>query len=217
MIVVIAGCDGAGKSTVTRRLTERLTADGLAISRVDKWDIYDFDRHPECRFLTTPLPQLRQCISEMSVPARTLFLFWSMHTTMARVSTAGCDVVLIDSYWTKHAASEILYGAPGPLVDALARSLPAADLVFVLDTPPGVAWARKARDGFADVVPYECGMDETRAEASFLAHQTKLRDVLLGWSSDLGWGVVDGTRPPDDVAGEIAGAVLAARKWVPGR
>src|SRR5712691_7077591 len=98
MLITITGADGSGKSTITRMVKEKLTSSGINAVQIDKWDIYNFEQHPECRFLKEPLSELRKCISEMSVPARTLFLFWSMYLTMEKTTSDCFDVTVVDSY-----------------------------------------------------------------------------------------------------------------------
>src|SRR5947209_7862187 len=110
--ITITGTDGSGKSLVTKQLCERLKLLGKSVERLDKWDVYDLGSHPECRFLKEPLADLRRCISDMRVPARTLFLFWTLHTAVNNPVRESATVIVLDSYWIKHAASEQLYGAP---------------------------------------------------------------------------------------------------------
>lgn len=191
MLIVIAGADGSGKSTVSAIVREKLASLGVVVRRRDKWDVFDREAQPACRFLHGPLSELRSCISAMPVPARTAFLFWTFHMTMRTEVLAGPGWTLVDSYWYKHAASEIIYGAPPDLVAALGAPLTVPDKVYLLDVPVEEAWRRKASAGFADLVPYECGMSETLSRESFLAHQSRLRRQLLDWAARDAWSVID--------------------------
>jgi thymidylate kinase len=196
VLIVVTGADAVGKSTLTRALRDRLEARGTGTRQVDKWQIYDFQAHPECAFLEgVPLRLLRSSISAMPVPARTLFLFWTMNITMRDEFVGGGDVVFIDSYWYKHAAAERVYGASEELIDAAVATLPVPDLVILLDIEPERAWERKAASGFHDVVPYECGMDAEMTRESFVRHQGRLRAELLGWARRFGWVVLDADAP----------------------
>lgn len=207
MLIAITGADGSGKSTITRMVSEALAAVGISSMRVDKWDIYNVNEHPECRFLRGPLSELRQCISEMSVPARTLFLFWSMYLTTDEKALDRFETTVVDSYWIKHAASEQIYGAPETLINIISSFLPVIDLAFVLDLAPQVAWQRKSRTNFRDVVPYECGMDPELTESSFISHQRKLRRLLRRWVKQRGWTLIDATKPPSEIVDEIVATV----------
>jgi dTMP kinase len=207
MLIVIAGTDGAGKSTVTARLLARLKEDGATTRRRDKWDIYDRELHPSCRFLHGPLDELRSCMASMPVPARTLFLFWTMHMTLRRELLVGADHTILDSYWYKHGASELIYGAPPELVHELARPLPEPDAVYLLDIDPREAWRRKLANNLADVVPYECGMSEQIDADSFIAHQSLLRERLSVWARQRRWEVLDGARSTEDIVDTIVSAL----------
>jgi thymidylate kinase len=210
MLIVVTGADAVGKSTLTRALRGYLEAQGSSTKQVDKWDIYDFVAYPECCFLKgSSLKTLRSCISAMPVPARTLFLFWTMLMTMREEHLAGADYVFLDSYWYKHAASERSYGASQALIDAAVASLPRPDLVILLDVEPEEAWRRKAANGFADLVPYECGMDPSMTRESFIAHQSKLRNELLGWSTAQGWQVLPADRPVELVQAQALETIAA--------
>lgn len=185
----------------------RLREGGAVTQRRDKWDIYDRDLHPFCAFLQCRLDELRSSISAMPVPARTLFLFWTMHVTMRRDLLDGADYTILDSFWYKHAASELIYGAPPKLVEELARPLPEPDMVFLLDVDPQVTWCRKQARDIDDLVPYECGMSSHLNAESFISHQRKLRDVLSSWAVQRDWHVLDGSLPADAVVEMIAQAV----------
>ena len=213
MLIVVTGADAVGKSTLTRALRDRLEERGIGTRQVDKWQIYDFAAHPECAFLEgVPLRRLRTCISSMPVPARTLFLFWTMIITMREEFVSGPDMVFIDSYWYKHAASERVYGASEELIESAVATLPRPDRVILLDIEPEQAWERKAAAGFHDVVPYECGMDPAMTRESFVAHQGRLRAELLGWARRFGWAVLDADVPLADLerqALEVVGTIGA--------
>lgn len=209
MIVTIAGPDASGKSTITKLVKASLLERGLGVELRDKWEIIDSYSHPECRFIGVPLSELRRCTSEMKLPARTLFLFWTMYSTMLGEPTK--NVVLLDSYWIKHAAAEQAYGSPATLVRTLCDFLPRSDFVFYLDIAPDIAWDRKEKTGFSDVVPYECGMDKDMKKESFVKHQRLLGETMKGWCEEFGWIVLDGDSQPSLVADIIVGTILGQR------
>jgi thymidylate kinase len=211
VLIVVTGTDGSGKTTVTTRLMARLGQDGGVTLRRDKWDIYDHASHPSCRFLKGPLDELRSCISAMPVPARTLFLFWSMHMTMRPELLAGADYTILDSYWYKHAASELVYGAPPALVQALAAPLTEPDAVFLLDIDPRDAWLRKQARGLDDVVPYECGMSERLDADAFTSHQSLLRERLGSYARERRWTVLDATLRTESIVDSIVSALRERR------
>lgn len=199
-VVAVVGTDGAGKSTLTALLQRRLTAAGVAARRVDRWDIVDNPHYPTGACLAPEVRRARSCAARMSGTPRLLFLLWA--TALALTDRDGGlpgEVVLLDGYWMKHAASEIAYGADPAWVEAVAAGLPPADLVVYLRLDPHEAWRRK--DGRP--LPYECGMDMTCARGSFLSHQGAIQRVLDGWARRSGWLTVDALTPPYALAAHL--------------
>ncbi|WP_049564771.1 thymidylate kinase [Streptomyces sp. SBT349] len=216
MIVSLVGPDGAGKSTVSRLATERLSAGGVRIERVDRWDIVDNPAYPATRFMKPDVPDTRLCVAEMPGTTRFLFLMWSIsHALMGRVpptEQAG-TVTLLDGYWMKHAASEIVYGLDRSWAEGVVSALPQSGRALYLRLEPKRAWERKAGK---DVVPYECGMDPDCAQVSFESHQGRILEVLDDWAERFGWLTIEADAPLDDVVrrvvSEISGPAAAAER-----
>jgi dTMP kinase len=193
-LVAVVGADGAGKSTMTGLLAERLTAAGRPASRVDRWDIVGDPRYPTASCLTSTVSEARTCTGHMSGTPRLLFLLWASVLSLTdRDGGLPGEIVLLDGYWMKHAASEIAYGADPAWVESVASGLPPADLVVYLRLAPEVAWRRK--EGRPMV--YECGLDPTCSHEAFLRHQGAIQAVLDGWAQRYGWLTVDATPTPD--------------------
>lgn len=206
MLISLAGLDGAGKSTLTRRLDGDLRAAGRAVRRIDRWDIVGNPEYPATRFMRPDVPDTRLCVADMPNPPRFLFLMWSIGMALlAKPPAPAGTVTLLDGYWMKHAASEIVYGLSRPWVEAVVEALPRPDVVVHLALDPEVAWERKAG---GDVVPYECGMDPSCSRETFLAHQHRIRAILDAWAERDGWRVVDASRPVDEVAAAVAAEAL---------
>jgi dTMP kinase len=205
MIIAFAGCDGAGKSTHVNELGRRLADAGLRVDVVDRWEILDEARYPECRFLRSSRDEVRVCNSEMEGPSRAMFLFWTMSVAAQRIDPRDPSRIwLVDGYWMKHAAAELEYGCDPAWIEATVRCFPAADLTLYLDITPEEALRRKP-----DLTPYECGRDPRRDPADFLAHQAKLRRRMLSWAGELGWKVISSMQAPERVLAEIHASVTA--------
>lgn len=203
MIVSLVGSDGAGKSTVTRLVAQRFDDGGMSAERVDRWDIVNNSAYPATRFMKPDIPDTRLCVAEMPNTTRFLFLMWSIsHALLGRVPEAirSDTVMLLDGYWMKHAASEIVYGLDQSWAEGVVSALPVPEQTIYLRLSPERAWERKVG---RDVVPYECGMDPECARESFLVHQERLLSVLDGWAERYGWLTVDAEEPLDDVVERV--------------
>ncbi len=187
MIVALDGPDGAGKSTQVAQLMAWAHEQGMSARAVGKWELFEPDTVPQARFLRgTDRAELRVCIAEMPSPARMMFLAWMNTMAADRARQATEDLVILDGYWIKHAASELLLGCDSVLVNAVAEAIAPADLVVYVDVTPEEALRRK--DG--DITPYECGTDLSCDPRRFLSHQAGMRQVMLDWARNYSWAVV---------------------------
>jgi len=201
MFIALVGCDGAGKSTVTRLLTG--SGDGPPVRRSDRWDIVAEPEHyPSARLLRPDVRLGRTTAAEMPNPARFLFFLWSscMALQAREPQPAPGTVTLLDGYWMKHAAVEVVHGLDRGWVESVAAGLPACDQVLYLRIAPETAWERKQGE---EILPYECGGDPLCSRASFLAHQGRVRAVLDDWAQRFGWRTLDADRPVEEIAGLV--------------
>ena len=205
MLIAFAGNDGVGKSTQAKALTRLLEARGKSVKVIDKWDVADPLRHPECRFIQSNREEIRVCISEMEGPGRALFLFWCIALTTTRCLKEPYDYFISDGYWMKHAAAELAMGNAREMIEGYVTAMPKPDITFYFDLDPQIALDRKGPD---DVTPYECGCHPEMKPEQFLAHQERVRTVLREWAARDGWIDVDATQDPETIARHIAARVL---------
>lgn len=200
MILTFAGLDGSGKSTLARRAEQWLKERGISARLVDKWEILDANRLSECRFISTSLAEIQTCIAEMEGPARAMFLFWSISLTLEKALRSGeHKVFILDGYWMKHAAAEIVYGTPRPLITQLSEALPRSNAVIYLRSPISVAADRKGT-----FTPYECGRRGVSSIDGFLSHQAGVSaelEVIRQRAGD--WREIDSSRPIEDVWSDV--------------
>ncbi|RRO07663.1 hypothetical protein DMB81_009745 [Pectobacterium aquaticum] len=188
LIITLAGTDGAGKSTQAQLIKDWLKKRGFEVLVVDKWSILDSSQHPECRFINSNLDELRHCISEMKNQSRTLFLFWSIFQSMENIRFNASDktVFILDGYWIKHAASEIIYGNSEDWVLSITSEFPESDIVLYFDIPVSETVHRK--DEFT---PYECGRNIDFTKQDFVSHQNTLKKLMDTWCEKFKWTVID--------------------------
>lgn len=199
MLIAFSGCDGAGKSTQVHAVKRMLEERGYQVQVLDKWDVRDHQKFPECRMINIELEDLKNAVGEMEGPSRALFLFWAIGITMTRDDLDDrSKIYLLDGYWMKHAAVEIEYGSDPAWIEQTARQFRPADLTFYFDVTPEVAFERKD-----DFNVYECGRDPECRPASFLAHQTKLRARMMDWSDRFGWQVVSSLQDQAEITKQV--------------
>lgn len=206
MLIAFAGIDGAGKSTQVNRVYEWLNEEGWETEIVDRWDILDAEKFPECRFIRSSRSEVRVCNSEMEGLGRAMFLFWTISLVLDKVINRDPSrIYLLDGYWMKHAVAEIEFGCDPAWIEATVKALPAADVTIYLDITPEEALNRKL-----DLTPYECARNPELKHDDFLRHQAKLRQGLQRWAIDFDWNVVSSMQEPAQVTEQI-GACLKNR------
>jgi len=207
--VVIAGTDGAGKTTLCRSVVDALNKDGTFAKRLDRFAI---GRHEDCSvasLLVGDCDILRAHTLRMPNPARLLFLLWCYaEPVIEHLRRPQAQPGILDSYWIKHVAAEILMGCDARAALAAAQLLPQADMVFDVRVEPSVALRRKT---VGELVPYECGSTEHCSPTAFLQHQLALREHLDRWSARWNWLRIDGERPIDELAADVCVAIR--QRW----
>lgn len=203
MLIALAGCDGAGKTTQIRGLRARLAARGYSVSVLDKWDVLDTAKFPECRFLRPDLEELKRGIADMDGVSRALIFFWTLCFTLTkdRLDRPG-HVYLLDGYWMKHAAGEIALGCDANWVLATVRQMPSADVTIYMDIAPEDALERKT-----SFTLMECGRQRDKGREAFLTHQRRMRERLLGWCDEMGWVKISALGEKTEIAAAIDAAV----------
>ena len=207
MLIAITGSDGAGKSTVSRRLVEALVERGVDAIRLERFDILRPDRSSSAELLRGDVEVLRGHTLRMPTVARLLFYLWCyalpVSELLARRKDDARRVVVLDSYWMKHLAAEIVYGCDPMAAQAVANLLPRPQLVIYLRLAPEQLFERKTDD----LVAYECGLDDTCSKESFIAHQEAIQSWLNTWAAQDEWLAVNAGRSVDAIVADLVAAI----------
>lgn len=207
MLIAIAGPDGAGKSTLSGVLAQMLRDRGHDAICLSRFDILDPELSPASAFIDCDILTVRQSVMAMpTATARLLFTLWSMAVTAASQLAVPGRVIIYDSYWMKHTAAEIIFGANEQAALAATTMLVPPDLTFYVRLPAEILLARKPYDR----VPYECGMDDLCRPERFLAHQRSIQSYLDAWAERFDWLEVDGAQPTSVLAVTLASSIEAA-------
>lgn len=218
--VVVAGIDGAGKSTTSRGLVQGLSAAGLdAVLLPSRHAVLTADPP----FLQRHLDRVRDAVWENDGDDRQdlfghrhyflLLAAWyeALDRLILRPAISAGRTVVCDGWTHKLLArsrerGEITAG----LVRECFGPLMKPDLTLFLDVPPATCAARKA-----SISPTEAGQHDGYGgdrRTGFVEYQTRIRDHLLAVSRAQGpIRLVDATRGPADVIGNCLHWILAGQ------
>ena len=187
MLVAIEGLDQSGKETQARELRDRLRAAGYR-SRVVAFPDYGTSIGEEIA---------RALQGEREYGPETMQLLYVANRFERKADIdrwqAGGLIVVFDRY----VASAIAYGEAHGLdpawLENLQIYLPQPDLTFFLDIAPETAMARKT-----------VGRDRYERDLALLA---RVRASYQRLAAQPGWIRIDGERPPDEIAINLASAL----------
>jgi dTMP kinase len=187
LLIAFEGLDQSGKETQARRLGAALEAAGRTVHLLSFPD-YETPIGAEIG---------RALHGEHDYPADVMQLLYMANRYEYRQQLedwrrAG-HVILCDRY----VASSVAYGETQGLDPAwvadVQRHLPQPDLTLLLDIAPETAVARKA-----------AGRDKFERDLALL---TRVRESYRRQARQSGWARVDGERPKEEIAAEIARVV----------
>ena len=197
-LIVIEGCDGSGKTTQVERTVSWL-------KQINQPTITF--REPGA----TPVgEQIREILLDPDLspkPLSELFLFCASRAENMVINivpslSQGCHVVC-DRF---HASTLVYQGRVGEIpletviqIDQIARQGVDPDLVVILDIEPEEAIKRNLSAGRA----------LSRQDQEDLAYHRQIRDAYLELANQFGWPIIDGQRPPQEVAADIQGLILS--------
>ncbi|HVH16146.1 MAG TPA: dTMP kinase [Candidatus Angelobacter sp.] len=178
-IIALEGIDQSGKRTQTRLLANELKKKGARVSTIS-FPIY---KSPSGR-------QIQRFLrGKQEYPAKAIHMFYSLNRWENQEQiirlTQDSDFVIADRYYPSNLAYGVSRGLSLKWLQGLDRGLPTASLVIVLDVPVSASFSRKSG-----------GRDVQEKNRELLV---KVRRTYQTLANELGWKMVDATRPVEEV------------------
>lgn len=168
-IIAITGPDGSGKSTVCDELYSHIQEihPSLRCNIASIWD-------PMIAFkLKLDVPAYLKVLSNK---ARSMFLFHAVQ--MSYDMNQDCDLLILNAYWYKYAASEMAYGTDLDFIGNLSQHFPIPDETYYLDISPVMTLKRKNYKTSA----YESGENYLTFQNKALENLQKIEKLEGPWN-----------------------------------
>ena len=174
-----------GKTTLVDKLCE-LNTNWYEVSI---WD-------PMKRGLFQSKKDIDKYLCSLSANARIQFLSHALTEALDMGMKSGKEVLLLNGYYYKYFASELVLGASLELVKGLIASFPKPELVIQLELDEKTAAVRKI-----NYSSYECGLKES-SESNFTSFQ---KEVNKEWSKfdQTNWVKISALNKPEQVVDEV--------------
>jgi dTMP kinase len=188
-LICITGADGSGKSTLIESLKQHYR--DVYVATI--WDLMG------SKIKALPFKNKREVdefLCTLTPGSRLLFLAHAMKYSIDLALASDAPVILIDSYYYKYFASELVLGADEKLVKALQQAFPVPDVTVELILT--VEESARRKKYFSR---YECGLAEKPDAESFIRFQ---KSVSENWKlfEKKDWHPVDAMVTPQEVLDE---------------
>ena len=222
MLVVLEGIDGAGKTTVARRLAAELPH-----VRVLGKSTVPFDHNP---YLERKMGELRAVIWPPDLATRPeddfgelywLFLqaawFSVVDRSLGPRANGNGEVTLFDGWWYRAVEKLAGCGRDRAWIESLFASVREPDLIVLLDVDPRLAWSRREEFKSFEIGRWSGGSEGDPRE-SFCRFQGALRESLLTRAREGSWHVLhqDEHTTESDVARRLRQAIHDRRATLKG-
>jgi len=140
--------------------------------------------------------QVDNFLCELTPDSRLFFLAHAMKYSIDKAFESDKKSILIDSYYYKYFASELILGADKRMVLDLQQVFPQPHVVIELVLPVEESVKRKSHYS-----RYECGLSNQPGASSFLDFQRRVRGAWEQIETS-NWQQVDARMSPGDVLNE---------------
>lgn len=164
-LIVITGADGTGKSTLIDILKDKLGSCYVATI----WDLL-FSSVKGLPFKSKL--ELDSFLCALTSDSRFLFLSHALKYSTDKALASDEEFIILDSYFYKYQATELVLGADKELVEKVVSSYIKPDIVFEMRLPLAVVTERKHKFS-----RYECGLVDNGNLDDFLEFQQKVLKI----------------------------------------
>lgn len=207
MLIAIEGIDGSGKATLTKALSDELERRGRTVARET------FPRYTRTSLSHAITDALGRVEPLDPHAAAAMFAAERLESRAYLRELLTRDVVLLDRYVHSNAAYQSARVAPSEqqsMVEWILNlefttfALPTPDLVVFIDTDVHAARARRETRTAANQAGDRPEQDTYEADSSMLARAHDAFRAMAAADTTCPWLVVDGQRPPSELAQSIA-------------
>jgi thymidylate kinase len=177
-IITLLGFDGCGKSSILKRLE----SNGIATSSWQK--LRDI---PELQFMKKAATYPRRYRERLPPYSRAAFLMLSLFAEYEFVIEPALEskqLVVVDSYYLRPMAKEMIKGKCSEAVLQTAKLLPPPSAVIVFDVTPEEAYRRKKRPSPNEVFDSQTFPDFSRFQQRVLGVALNLVDPCIVYHID---------------------------------
>lgn len=161
-LVVVTGPDGAGKSSVCKRICEMLSE---PVAIVDVWQGIDQSPFRSCR------DSVQDYMKDLDSRSRALLILHTLSRSFQNAMTRNPSVIIADGYWYKYAVTELALSGDETLFRLGNELFQIPHATFFLDVPPEAASKRKA-----SFSAYESGFSSDDKTRAFVRFQSRIYD-----------------------------------------
>ena len=204
-LICITGPDGSGKTTQITKLAEYFAYNNA--HKVVAVTIWDLLLEPKLKTVI-PFNSPREVDAYLGILdnlPRSLFLYHCFKQALESAYKKNPQVILLNAYWYKYFATEVVHGSERQILKQLAESIfPEPEVTFYLNLEPELAFERKTE---AMLSSYETGFAAKRDKESFLNFQSQLQHELEKLAVEKSWVKIEATQSIKETTEQILAAI----------
>ncbi len=178
-LIAITGIDGSGKTTLIKGLLAHLSD----VKVVSIWDTLKNQEANLTNFISNK-ESIDQYLKSLDPTSRALFMLHPLYQSLQNALNGNENLILIDSYWYKYIAGQLVYNMKSAHALPLASLFPHCEHTFFIKANPANIVGRKNI-----ISGYEAGFNTKSNNDGYIEFQNKLQlqieKTLLGHSHSI--------------------------------